>query len=259
MFKPSFRTKRDGVPILSRKEIETIAEGYIDDFQRSALYNPETIDIDSFIECYLGMTPDYQYLSHNGIYLGMTVFNDTDKVPVYNPSTNEADYISARARTVIIDRRLVEDQRQEHRCRFTQAHEGGHDVFHTPVFYRDPRQLCFLEEDRSPVIQCRVDAGRNPRKTDPRLWTDKERMEWQANAFASCLMMPRPATRKIFEGNACSNRSMQIVATIGQMVDIFNMSQEAVVYRLKDLGLIQDTEVANYLPNSPFLDFCDLI
>ena len=64
------------------------------------------MDIEGFIEFYLGMTPDYQYLSHNGVYLGMTVFNDTNKVPVYDPATNRAEYISAKARTVIIDNRL---------------------------------------------------------------------------------------------------------------------------------------------------------
>ena len=104
-----------------------------------------------------------------------------------------------------------------------------------------------------------MDSGRGSKKADPMYWTDKERMEWQANAFASCLMMPRPATRKLFEQNSFGSRSRQIISRVAQMVDIFNMSQEAVVYRLKDLGLIQATEVASYMPNSAFLDFCDLM
>ena len=258
MTKTGFAKKKNGLPVVSKADIEYITERMLADFCPEALKVPQAIKIDGFVVKYLGMKQEYQYLSHNGIYLGMTVFNDTDKVPIYDPATNQADYISARANTMIIERRLVEDLKQEHRCRFTEAHEGAHAIFHTRVFYRDPRQVCFLSDDRTPVIQCRVDAGRNPRKTDPRLWTDKERMEWQANAFASCFMMPRPATRKLFELNACGNRNMQIMTTVAQMVDIFNMSQEAVVYRLKDLALIQDTEVANFMPNSAFLDFCDL-
>ena len=39
------------------------------DFQPSVLTNPAPVDIESFVENYLGMTPDYQLLSHNGIYL----------------------------------------------------------------------------------------------------------------------------------------------------------------------------------------------
>ena len=87
MFKPNFRVNRNGVPILSKKEINAAAESFVADFQSSALRQPEPLDIEAFMEIYLGMTPDFQYLSHNGIYLGMTVFNDTDKVPVYDPRT----------------------------------------------------------------------------------------------------------------------------------------------------------------------------
>lgn len=53
------------------------------------------IDIDGFAQSYLGLTQDFQYLSHNGIYLGMMIFNDTNKVPVYDPATKEPS-ISAR-------------------------------------------------------------------------------------------------------------------------------------------------------------------
>ena len=74
--------KNNGVPILSKAEIDAIGERFVQDFQPEVLTNPSPVDIEGFIEFYLGMTPDYQYLSHNGVYLGMTVFNDTNKVPV---------------------------------------------------------------------------------------------------------------------------------------------------------------------------------
>ena len=91
MYKQHFRVSKSSVPILSKKEINAAAERFVADFQPSALYHPEPLDIESFMEMYLGMTPDFQYLSHNGIYLGMTVFNDTDNVPVYDPQTNGAE------------------------------------------------------------------------------------------------------------------------------------------------------------------------
>ena len=106
MYTPSLRVKNNGVPILSKAEIDAIGERFVQDFQPEVLTNPSPVDIEGFIEFYLGMTPDYQYLSHNGVYLGVTVFNDTNKVPVFDPATNRAEYISAKARTVIIDNRL---------------------------------------------------------------------------------------------------------------------------------------------------------
>ena len=78
-------SKRSGAPVLSRKEIDIIGENLVSDFNPDAMHTPQEIDIDLFVQDYLGADQDFQYLSHCGVYLGMTVFNDTDKVPVYDP------------------------------------------------------------------------------------------------------------------------------------------------------------------------------
>lgn len=87
MYTPSFKTKKNGVPVLDRKEIDNIGENFIRDFQPSVLTSPAPVDIENFTEFYLGMTPDYQYLSHNGIYLGMTVFNDTKLYTIFGKNS----------------------------------------------------------------------------------------------------------------------------------------------------------------------------
>lgn len=53
MFKPNFRVNRNGVPILSKKEINAAAESFVADFQSSALRQPEPLDIEAFMELYL--------------------------------------------------------------------------------------------------------------------------------------------------------------------------------------------------------------
>lgn len=103
MFRPEIKRKKSGAPVLSRKQIDIIGEELVREFNPNALVTPQEIDIDLFAQDYLGMDQDFAYLSHCGVYLGMTVFNDTDKVPVYDPTTNTADYMSAKAHTVIID------------------------------------------------------------------------------------------------------------------------------------------------------------
>ncbi len=67
MYTPSLRVKNNGVPILSKAEIDAIGERFVQDFQPEVLTNPSPVDIEGFIEFYLGMTPDYQYLSHNAL------------------------------------------------------------------------------------------------------------------------------------------------------------------------------------------------
>lgn len=65
MYNPSFRVKKNGVPVVSKKELDAFGERFVRDFQPDVLKNPAPVDVESFIECYLGMTPDYQFLSHN--------------------------------------------------------------------------------------------------------------------------------------------------------------------------------------------------
>ena len=258
MYVPNFKTKRSGVPVLTKKEIDVIASKFVQDFQPRALVDPQEFQLEEFIECYLHMKPDYQYLSNNGVYLGMTVFNDTDKVIVYCPETNTAEYIHADAHTVIIDRRLIEDERQEHRYRYTLGHEGGHEVLHAHIFCIDPNQVSLLEPAHNPIIQCRVDV-KKARRIHPRDWSERDWMEWQANVFSSAILMPSDAVKIIYNCSAYTTRRAKTFAAISSMVDTFNVSPEAATYRLKDLGYIQDGDQADYARTAPSLTPLDII
>ena len=54
MYTPSLRVKNNGVPILSKAEIDAIGERFVQDFQPEVLTNPSPVDIEGFIEFYLG-------------------------------------------------------------------------------------------------------------------------------------------------------------------------------------------------------------
>jgi len=235
MYVPSFRVRKNGVPVLKREEIDTIGEEFVRAFQPRVLTDPEPVDVERFIECYLEMTTDYQFLSHNGIYLGMTVFNDTDRVIVWSPETNQADYISAKARTVIVDNRLLAGN-QEHRYRFTLGHEGGHGILHTAFFHYDPNQLSMLDAPAPPMIQCRRDNTQMNQKA-PKCWNDHDRMEYQANRFSSAFLMPRSAVRLLAQRHDGESSYIRNVSLVRDIVETFNVSQEAATYRLKDLGI----------------------
>ena len=243
MYNPSFRVKKNGVPVVSKKELDAIGERFVRDFQPDVLKNPAPVDIDGFIECYLGMTPDYQFLSHNGIYLGMTVFNATNKVPVFDPVNQRAEYITAKARTVIIDNRLLEEN-QQHRYRFTLGHEASHDILHSGFFSYNPDQMSIFDTPMAPMIQCRVDST-TPKKTDPKDWTDQERMEWQANRLSSAILMPFTAVGIVAKRYPNVRDSVKdYFSLIQDVVHTFDVSAEAATYRLKELGNIrQDQEL----------------
>ena len=226
---------------MSKQEIEVIGENFIRDFCPDALQSPHPINIEEFIEFYLQLKLDYQYLSNDGRYLGMTVFNNTDKVIIFDPDRNEADYLHADARTVIIDNRLLEGN-QEHRYRFTMGHEGAHDILHSGYYSYNPDQMSiFANDDWEPMVQCRL----HPLQTVPRsansLWSDTDWMEWQANFLSSVLLMPKPAVKVVFD--AFSKRGFSSPSLLEQGVSrVFNVSPEAARYRLLSLGYIKKKE-----------------
>lgn len=253
MYTPSFKVKSNGVPILSKEEIDGIGEQYVKAFCPEVLSHPAPVDIEFFVENYLGITPDYQYLSNNGIYLGMTVFNDTNMVPIFDPGTGRAEYISAKARTIIIDNRLLEES-QQHRYRFTLGHEAGHDIFHSAFFGYNPDQLPLFDIGTAPMIQCRTDCGSTSKKT-PKFWDDHDWMEWHANRLSSAILMPRSAVERLVEGVRSERRdSIRRATIVFAVAETFDVSFEAAMYRLKDLGFIPKNDTTNFMAVVEFLD-----
>jgi len=91
-------------------------------------------------------------------------------------------------RRVGIDRRLdpAENSSMLGRYRFTLAHEAGHWRLHRHLFRRAANQLKLLPEGvERPEYICRS--------------SDTNPIEYQANRFASCLLMPREMVKKAWE------------------------------------------------------------
>ena len=84
MYTPSLRVKNNGVPILSKAEIDAIGERFVRDFQPEVLTNPSPVDIEGFIEFYLGMTPDYQYEGGHDIFHSGYFSYNPDQVSIFD-------------------------------------------------------------------------------------------------------------------------------------------------------------------------------
>jgi hypothetical protein len=84
-------------------------------------------------------------------------------------------------RRIVIDESLdpEENPSKEGRYRFTLAHEGGgHWRLHRHLFTKDPAQVSMFNEPAPPSVVCRSSQAKEP-------------VEWQADFYASCLLMPR--------------------------------------------------------------------
>jgi Zn-dependent peptidase ImmA (M78 family) len=82
---------------------------------------------------------------------------------------------------IVIDESVDPEERPERegRYRFTLAHEGGgHWRLHRPLVRSTRDQGSLLVDRARPTVICRSSQA-------------KERVEWQADFYASCLLMPR--------------------------------------------------------------------
>ncbi|MDJ0660646.1 MAG: ImmA/IrrE family metallo-endopeptidase [Crocosphaera sp.] len=103
----------------------------------------------------------------------------------------------------------------------TIAHEIGHWVLHI---------------DQNRVKQC-LSGDTSMIKVDPLLCRNEVNLsgiEWQAQYFASCLLMPRFKLKEI-----CHNRNLQQWKELYTIADELGVTISNLVHRLKDLGWIE--------------------
>lgn len=175
--------------------------------------------------------------------LGWTLEFD-DLVTRHNlPDALGAIYL--RSRRVVIDTSLdpTEHPNMEGRYHFTVAHEIGHIRLHQPALDAAPDQ-----PPQGEIILCR-DTGR----------TRKPPMEWQADRFASYLLMPadmvRAAWSELTGDNAPVNTADAYGAVtanlVGQeMAGRFHVSGDAMRIRLETMKLLLKTEAMQGSPVS---------
>ena len=72
--------------------------------------------------------------------------------------------------------------------------------------------------------------------------------------LASALLMPAPAVKYLIDLNSwMGSRCSLIIRTIHDLIRECNVSHEAALYRLKDLGYVQANEVRSFSPDSPLM------
>lgn len=242
MYELQFRCRKNGVPILSHDEIDTDVEMFIRDFKPELLKKPGETDIEGFVEFYLGLTPEYNNLTHCGLILGRMVFNDNNKIPIYDPEIKRAEYIFARRGTVMIDNTLLED---EHRFRSTMGHEAGHWIYQQSYFYKDPFQMTLFSDMENTSTACRrfdIEGGECNEGRRKSLVSDHDWLEHQAKYFSAAILMPRAAIKIICGDEELRRRFQETFPGCEEemlasyVADVFNVSVESAKIRIRQLG-----------------------
>jgi Zn-dependent peptidase ImmA (M78 family) len=158
------------VPYLSEEAIERDATALLNEYvqARGVVIKPP-IPIEDIVEKHLKLGVEF-----DDMHRLFGVPRDPD---------GEADILGAMYfddGRIVIDESLdpEENPSKEGRYRFTLVHEGGgHWRLHRYLFAKDPAQSVLFGGPATPVV-CRSSQA-------------KERVEWQADFYASCLLMPR--------------------------------------------------------------------
>jgi len=239
------------VPYVYNDVLDDYAVAVLRDAIPEVLDRPMPVDVEWLLDYYLHLSVEFKKLSYGKKVLGMTAFN-----PGYIQIINEdgqPDALLVDSGTIVIDSSLLR-KRNEHRMRFTMMHEGTHWMIHQRAFSKE--NLLFenqkYENQYLAAKEGCIDYSRNQKER-----TDSERLERQADFFASAILIPKPTLRMAFVdffkfygvkpkaivrgANAEQDAYAELLPKY--ISKIFNVSERAATIRLEKLNAIVDKPV----------------
>ena len=189
------------VPFLHEKQIEREANLLIDEYAlKFAAVTAPPVPVDDIVEMHLLLT--LLYLNMKSLF----PFGDVHGAMWFQRSE------------IGIEQSLDPSKYPSRRGRyhFTLAHEVGHWRLHRQHFMANASQRLLFEDGTPyPDVVCRSSEKSQP-------------VEWQANAFAACLLMPR---KMIYEAWAKFRHEDDGPIAIGELRNLYAGTAEAIYYR----------------------------
>lgn len=208
------------MPILTKLDIEKLSRRVLANYLRQLDKTPERIDPIDFSERMLGLRFKATDLLLGKNILGLTSPEDIEiSVPCDN---GQAQVLVLDGKTAYIDRQLM-DICNRGRLNFTMMHEAAHHLL--GIYFPKERQPIMCREAETQMF---------------------DRMEWQANVMASCLLMPRELVRKTMQEFGLGKKSRQVnkiylasdYSKLLRMAEKLGVSKTALSIRLNQLGLM---------------------
>ena len=236
------------VPYIEDRILDDYAFQVLNEHIPDILRSPTAVDIERFMEYDLNLTVEYKLLSIDHRILGLTAFN-TGYIQIYDEDTLVPYPLLVKEGTVLIDNSLL-TKRNMKRLRFTMAHEAAHWLLHRKYFSADNP---FLQGNRYEYQYVAAKEGRIDYRRHQLERNDSERIEYQADSMASCLLMPIDPLRRAFVSffrfyyakpckiirGSCLEHDMYAKQLPEYISKIFNVSKQAAKIRLERLGAIR--------------------
>lgn len=245
--KLNYPQRESGLYILSREDIENIAEDVLKEFFPQNLILPKSLDTAELLEDRLGLTVKQKYIGAlSSAVLGLIVMSDEVEIPsydeMYKPTVLRETY-----GTVLINKHLCVRENTARR-RYTETHEGAHFILHGEYFMKAANSAANRKNNSREFIACRK-VELYGQKTN----NDSDWMEWQADSLAAALLMPRNVfcsfARSVMRKYGITGRHIvnnfyvnkgKVRDIISDIAEAFNVSYRAAQIRMLHLGLITE-------------------
>jgi hypothetical protein len=236
------------VPYLTYEALDEYAEDLIRDFSPDRLETPGVFDIDGFLEYYLKLNIDFRRVHYEKLILGITAFSD-GTIDVMNVDADIPEPMLFKKGTVLLDTSLSL-KRNNHRRRFTMAHEGSHWLIHRKALAPDNPfgNIGAFQNQYLAAKTGKIDYSRSTKERN-----DVERMERQADFLGAAILMSRPSLRVAYRNFFLSvNEKPRILNKGGNnpaddifakelskyVSELYNVSKRSALIRLEKLGAI---------------------
>lgn len=159
--------------------------------------------------------------------------------------------------SIIISAELDVEEKQLGRLNYTMAHELGHNIYHRKMYdkHNYSNQPSFFDEESKEAfaITCHRDNVENLSRTVEKNW-----IEWQANYFASCILMPKEAVSAFWKDFIKESDFVfgaepepllhdmpynELKNEFERFVNIFQVSKQAAKIRLEKLNYIKRGQI----------------
>ena len=174
---------------------------------------PQAVPIEKIIERIYRLDIDCVRLTMNGDELGRMIYDNGYTIR-FNAEKDDYELMRVTVGKMLIEALLANDLTQYGRYRFTLAHELAHWILHKSLYTGTKIAAATFLTDRQ--------------------YDDSE--EWQANYLAKAILMPVGQVKRGFYQIRCEQGTAK--DKIKKLADIFEVSQEAMGYRLSELGLM---------------------
>ena len=193
--------------------IDTKVRMLLERYCRKELLSCKPIPVESVAES-LGLNIEYQYLTKYGKAVLGKVICSNGYTPYYDMEEKGYRLLAVKEGTVLIEARLIEQDNNIGRYRFTLAHEIGHWIMHREKINSYRAEAAFEDNFHSANI------------------------ERQADYFASSLLMPASAVKKQYYSTIVKVNNGDKFALIEKMAEHFEVSKQAMEISLRSYNLI---------------------